>query len=123
MMKKVCLQCGKILSGRQSKYCSRQCKNIYLNQSLQSYEAQQVRGRKRKLELIKLQGNKCGMCGYDKNYAALEFHHKVPIEKLFQLDLRSLSNRSWDAILEEAKKCQLLCSNCHAEYHNPDCRL
>ncbi len=63
------------------------------------------------------------MCGYDKNYAALEFHHKVPIEKLFQLDLRSLSNRSWDAILEEAKKCQLLCSNCHAEYHNPDCRL
>ena len=122
-MKKVCLQCGKILSGRQSKYCSRQCKNIYLNQSLQSYEAQQVRGRKRKLELIKLQGNKCGMCGYDKNYAALEFHHKVPIEKLFQLDLRSLSNRSWDAILEEAKKCQLLCSNCHAEYHNPDCRL
>ena len=122
-MKKVCLQCGMILSGRQSKYCSRQCKNIYLNQSLQSYEAQQARGRRRKLELIKLQGNKCGVCGYDKNYAALEFHHKVPIEKLFQLDLRSLSNRSWDAILEEAKKCQLLCSNCHAEHHNPDCRL
>ncbi len=122
-MKKVCLQCRKILSGRQSKYCSRQCKNIYLNQSLQSYEAQQVRGRRRKLELIKLQGNKCGVCGYDQNYAALEFHHKVPIEKLFQLDLRSLSNRSWDAILKEAKKCQLLCSNCHAEHYNPDCRL
>lgn len=54
MMKKVCLQCKKALTGRQSKYCSRQCKNIFLNQSLQSYEAQQERGRKRKLELIKL---------------------------------------------------------------------
>ena len=122
-MNKVCLQCNKALTGRQSKYCSRQCKNIYLNQSLQSYEAQQVRGRRRKLKLIKLYGNKCGVCGYDKNYAALEFHHKVPAEKSFQLDLRSLSNRSWEVILEEANKCLLLCSNCHAEHHNPDCRL
>ena len=123
MMKKECLQCSKVLSGRQSKYCSRQCKNIYLNHSLQSYKAQQVRGRKRKLELIRLHGNKCGVCGYDKNYAALEFHHEVPADKSFQLDLRSLSNRSWEVILEEAKKCLLLCSNCHAEHHNPDCHL
>ncbi len=123
MMKKVCLQCSKILTGRQSKYCSRQCKNIFLNQSLQSYEAQQARGRRRKLELIKLQGNQCEVCGYNKNYSALEFHHKAPAEKSFQLDLRSLSNRSWEVILVEVEKCQLLCSNCHAEYHNPDCKL
>ena len=122
-MKKVCLQCNKILIGRQSKYCSRQCKNVYLNQSLQSYEAQQVRGRKRKLELIKLKGNECELCGYNKNYAALEFHHETLVEKSFQLDLRSLSNRSWEVILIEVKKCQLLCSNCHAEHHNPDCHL
>ena len=122
-MKKICLQCNKKLIGRQSKYCCRQCKNIFLNQSLQSYHAQQERGRKRKLELIKLQGDECEVCGYNKNYAALEFHHKVPADKSFQLDLRSLSNRSWEAILEEVKKCQLLCSNCHAEHHNPDCCL
>ena len=122
-MKKVCLQCNKSLTGRQVKYCSRQCKNIYLNQSLQSYEAQQRRGRKRKLELIKLKGNECERCGYNLNYAALEFHHKTPVEKSFQLDLRSLSNRSWEVILVEVEKCQLLCSNCHAEHHNPDCAL
>jgi hypothetical protein len=90
---------------------------------LQSYRAQQVRGRLRKLELIKLLGGKCVQCGYGGNFAALEFHHEKPIEKEFQLDLRSLSNRSWEVILDEVKKCKLLCSNCHAETHNPECFL
>ena len=59
------------------------------------------------------------MCGYSKNFAALEFHHLDPVSKSFQLDLRSLSNRRWSAVLEESDKCILLCSNCHAEWHNP----
>mgnify|MGYP003941008969 CR=1 FL=1 len=122
-MKKQCLVCKKKLRGRQSKYCSRECKNAYLNQSLQSYAAQQERGRSRKIQLIELYGNQCSICGYDKNFAALEFHHTNPVTKSFQLDLRSLSNRRWEAILKEAEKCQLLCSNCHAELHNPDCEF
>ena len=122
-MKKQCLVCKKKLTGRQTKYCSRECKNEYLNQSLQSYEAQQERGRIRKIQLIGLSGNRCGNCGYNKNFAALEFHHTDPATKSFQLDLRSLSNRRWEAILGEVEKCQLLCSNCHAELHNPDCDL
>jgi len=116
-----CINCGSQLSGRQKKYCSRKCKNTCLNINFQSYQSQQERGRKRKLELIRLKGKCCERCGYSKNYAALEFHHKIPREKLFQLDLRSLSNRKWDVILEEAWKCMLLCSNCHAEEHNPEC--
>jgi len=122
-MKLCCLSCGKELQGRQKKYCSRNCKNTFLNQQLQSYIAQQGRGRKRKLELIKLMGMKCERCGYDKNFAAMEFHHDDPTKKLFSLDLRSLSNRRWEVILEEVKKCRLLCSNCHAEEHNPECML
>ena len=116
-----CLNCGKSLTGRQRKYCSRDCKNQDYNQTYQSYLAQQKRGRERKLELIKLKGNRCEKCGYSKNHAALEFHHIIPNEKSFQLDLRSLSNRRWEVILKEVKKCHLLCSNCHAEMHNPDC--
>jgi hypothetical protein len=107
----------------QKKYCSRACKNINNNQVLQSYEAQRARGRKSKLELIRIKGMQCEVCGYSRNYAALEFHHTDPASKDFQLDLRSLSNRRWDAILAEVKKCLLLCSNCHAELHNPDCAL
>jgi len=118
-----CLECGKRLAGRQTKYCSRQCKNAYNNLNFQSYQAQQARGRDRKLELIRLKGSKCSRCGYNRNFAALELHHTEPTKKDFQLDLRSLSNRKWEVILKEAEKCELVCSNCHAEIHNPECVL
>ena len=118
---KKCITCHKSLRGRQRKFCSRRCKNADTNNKHQSYQAQQLRGRERKLELIRLKGAKCEYCGYNKNYAALEFHHPNPYEKNFQLDIRTLSNRRWDAVIIEAKKCLLLCSNCHAEEHNPDC--
>jgi len=116
-----CLSCGEGLVGRQKKYCSRLCKSKYINQFYQSYVNQQQRGRKRKLTLISDKGGECEICGYNKNFSALEFHHLDPTEKKFSLDLRSLSNRRWEAVLNEAAKCQLLCSNCHAELHNPEC--
>ena len=102
-------------------YCSRQCKNKAGNNKFQSYLAQQKRGRDRKLELISLKGSNCRLCGYDRNFSALEFHHIDSKAKLFSLDLRSLSNRKWALILAEAEKCMLLCSNCHKETHNPEC--
>jgi hypothetical protein len=73
--------------------------------------------------LLKLKGGACELCGYNKNSAAMEFHHINPENKLFQLDLRSLSNRKWNDVEAEAGKCTLLCSNCHAEYHHPECDL
>jgi hypothetical protein len=66
-------------------------------------------------------GGACRLCGYAANFAALEFHHASG-HKDFQLDMRSLANRSWDLVLQEARKCELLCSNCHAETHRPDMR-
>ena len=84
------------------------------------YEAQQRRAWSRKLELIRMMGGKCSCCGYNKNIAALEFHHLNPSEKDFQLDSRHLSNTSMERIMEESKKCILLCSNCHKELHYPD---
>jgi hypothetical protein len=68
-------------------------------------------------------GGRCSVCGYRRNYAALEFHHVDPMQKVFQLDMRSLANLRWTQVLDEAGKCQLLCSNCHAEHHNPDAML
>ena len=32
------------------------------------------------------------ICGYDKNVAALEFHHKDSTQKEFKLDARKLAN-------------------------------
>ena len=88
--------------------------------SRNTYEYQKARGLKRKMELIRLKGGSCEVCGYNTNIAALEFHHKDPSKKEFKLDLRRLGNTKWEILLEEAEKCMLLCANHHREIHNPD---
>ena len=115
-----CVICEKALSGRQAKFCSRHCKNRHTNYHHQSYRRQQERGRERKQKLVTELGGQCAECGYQRNYAALEFHHVDPSSKAFQLDMRSLANLDWELVCKEAQKCRLLCSNCHAEHHNPD---
>ena len=62
-------------------------------------------------------------CGYKKNLAGLSFHHTDAKRKEFKLDMRSLSNRTIARVLDEFKKCILLCHNCHAEVHNPELDL
>ena len=123
-MEKVCVVCGEALSGQKKMYCGNTCKQKHhyhrVKQQTNTYHSQTVRAVSRKLELIDLLGGKCKKCGYSKNIAALQFHHLDPNAKNFKLGHRMLSNRSWDAILEEAQKCILLCANCHAEEHNPD---
>ena len=68
-------------------------------------------------------GTRCSSCGYAKNTAALVFHHMAPEQKQFQLDLRNLSNRNWVTLVREAAKCIVLCANCHAEHHYPECAV
>ena len=68
----------------------------------------------RKVKLVELLGGRCSTCGYDKCVAALEFHHRDPIKKSFELSKVNLLRR-WDVVLAEAEKCDLLCANCHRE--------
>ena len=65
-------------------------------------------------------GGKCEHCGYNNNLSALEFHHKNPKEKEFQVDVRAFSNYSLEKLEHELDRCELLCSNCHKEIHYPD---
>lgn len=59
-------------------------------------------------------GGKCKLCGYNKCHRALHFHHLDPDKKSFGISEKG-STHSWDKMVEESKKCVLLCSNCHAE--------
>ena len=36
-----------------------------------------------KIKVVEYKGGKCEVCGYDKNYAVLEFHHLDPSQKDF----------------------------------------
>lgn len=73
------------------------------------------KGLLRKDDLINRSGGGCKVCGYSKCFRALHFHHRDPDTKKFQLTLNNLWSKSWDSILEEFEKCDLLCSNCHLE--------
>jgi 5-methylcytosine-specific restriction endonuclease McrA len=66
-----------------------------------------------KQQLVEQAGGKCKLCGYDRCLNALQFHHLDPSQKCFGLD-RGIT-RSYEQSAEEAKKCVLLCANCHAE--------
>src|SRR5574337_865551 len=80
-------------------------------------ERQDKIGKDRKLKIISERGGKCIKCGYNKNWAVLCFHHRNPEDKTFELDRRGFGSRSEASCLDEAKKCDLLCANCHMELH------
>lgn len=121
---KKCIVCGNELQGNQKMYCSANCKQkahwYKFKEQSNSYHSQTKRALKRKLVFIQMLGGKCSICGYDKNMAALEFHHRDSNEKNFPLSVRELSNTREDLLLEELKKCDLICSNCHKEKHYPE---
>ena len=68
--------------------------------------------RKRKVDLLALFGGKCVDCGFDGHFAALEFDHLDPKTKKFTIGASGTA-RTWNALVEEAKKCEIVCSNCH----------
>ena len=118
-----CTVCNKKLIGKQTKFCSRKCKNTNGNLNNQVYLNQQERGIKRKLFFVNQLGGKCSECGYNKNLAALTFHHINPKEKVVKLDIRRMSNNSFNVLQDEVNKCQLLCHNCHMEEHYPQLEM
>jgi len=73
------------------------------------------RCRVKKEKAVEYMGGKCCKCGYKKCFAALDFHHIDPEQKEHQWN--TLRFQSWDKIVEELKKCILVCKNCHTEIH------
>jgi hypothetical protein len=78
--------------------------------------ADRVATRRRQIKeiLVTEAGGRCVLCGYDRHVAALHFHHRDPAAKRFGLGAGGLT-RSLASARAEAAKCDLLCSNCHAE--------
>ncbi len=72
------------------------------------------RRRKVKATLVLEAGGACRLCGYDEDMRALEFHHLRPAEKRFEINARGCA-LGIETLRAEARKCVLLCSNCHAE--------
>lgn len=72
--------------------------------------------QQRKQRIVYVMGGQCALCGYKKNIYALEMHHINPKEKKFTFS-NTKDYHSWEELMEEMKKCVLLCANCHREVH------
>jgi hypothetical protein len=113
---KKCILCG--LEKEQHDFYKRSngsyrhdCKRCLLDLQMNRWKA-------RKVKAVELLGGKCCICGYAKNLAAMDFHHVDPSTKEFVW--QKLSRKPWNVVIDELKKCCLLCKNCHAEFHHPD---
>ena len=71
--------------------------------------------RNRKQNLAKVLGGKCLLCGFNAFQEGLDFHHVDPGTKEFTLSTNVM--KSLDKQLNEARKCVLLCANCHRGVH------
>lgn len=73
--------------------------------------------KRKKMQAVEMLGGKCQVCGYCKCNDALDFHHLDSEEKEFNV-AQALPRWKWERIVEEVKKCILLCANCHRELHS-----
>ena len=85
--------------------------------SSQSKKVQEWRNRTKE-NLIKAMGSKCAKCNYSTTNSALEFHHLDPNQKNDTVSNMFRNPRKIESIIDEAKKCVLLCANCHRELHD-----
>jgi len=76
------------------------------------------RARLLKLKAIEYLGGKCDNCGFVGHYSSFDFHHKNHKEKEFNWNVAR--KKSWNKIILELNKCELLCRNCHSSFH---CKL
>lgn len=82
-------------------------------------EKRRKKGKQLKVELVNLKGGKCVQCNtaYNgRNAAGFDFHHRDPKQKSFGITF-GIRNKTKKEILEEIKKCDLMCKICHNMLH------
>ena len=110
----VCTKCGK-RPPMEGKTVCRSCMGYIVRRKRTTKHEQ-------KLELINALGGSCP-CGYNKNMAALTFHHIDPTKKESKRFYTY-----WSRYLEVGadafrKEVRLSCENCHRETHHPELNM
>lgn len=78
-------------------------------------EAVKTWRQRTKERIIESMGGKCVECEYSKCSGALDLHHLDPSKKSFSFAGLRARPKSWSTIVEELRKCTLLCCLCHRE--------
>lgn len=109
--RKYCFECSPFGNGNGEKKCR---PNRHIKRPLPPQSRQREFRRERKRKLVEMLGGKCNRCGYDKCHRALELHHLSRANKQFAISGKGYTSK-WSVLVEEARKCRVLCANCHRE--------
>lgn len=71
--------------------------------------------KREKLDSLKASTG-CIYC-LEKDPRCLQFHHKDPSTKKLTISRMYGGTWSWESILKEIEKCDIICSNCHLKHH------
>ena len=108
-----CKKCGESNQDRFYDHNKVKCKACI---SKASAERVQARRDRRGRHLAKYKSNcGCAICGFD-NHKALDFHHVDPSTKVNVVS--HMLNQKLSILMDEVRKCEVLCANCHRIYHN-----
>ena len=117
METKICTKCGKEFPIEDFNWRNKEkgtrrseCKTCHTDFMKEVYE-----NKKKTVSEIK-KNLKCAKCGEEREYC-LDFHHIDPNEKDNTIARMTSNNYRLDTVLNEIKKCIVLCSNCHREFH------
>ena len=83
-------------------------------------ESLKERRHRVKMDLVLRKGGACEKCGYSRALSALCFHHREPTTKTLNISGVRLTRHSRSRLEAEVDKCDLLCLNCHAEFHDEE---
>lgn len=75
-------------------------------------EKKKLKRAERRAMLLAIKSAGCSRCN-EKHPACIDFHHLDPSVKETCVGVAVNRNWSWDRVLCEIEKCELLCANCH----------
>ena len=111
--RRICFGCNSKIYRNKSSENKKKIKNIGIK-AKKKYASK--REEYRRQLMIDINQNSCQKCGF-ADFRALHFHHKNPDEKQFGINWALQHSYGYQTLLEEAKKCEILCPNCHTLDH------
>lgn len=104
------------------KECCKEYRKNYSKKHYEKYKSEYIARAKIRNEKLKAERQKqiieylldksCEQCG-ESDIRVLDFDHKDPRDKKFNISKAINQGIEWELILKEIEKCQILCANCH----------
>jgi predicted HNH restriction endonuclease len=90
--------------------------SYYQHHETRKHTQREAKKSRKASVLAHLGKSSCERCGYSKSLCALDFHHLDPAQKASLVTGRG----TFLEMVEEAKKCIVICANCHREVHEEE---